>query len=346
MPNSPPASESAAAALRTLLSDQSLSSADAASLFADIMRGAVDPAVLAAILALLARRGETADEIAGAARAMRDASAKVDCPDPAAIDIVGTGGDGKPTFNISSASALVAAAAGATVAKHGNRSNLRPSGSADGLRTLGINVDADVPTLERCLAECRVAFLFAVTLHPAMKHAIGVRKALGVRTIFNLLGPLTNPASVRRLVLGVNRIDLLETMRAVLAQLGFERAVVVHGADGLCDVSISGPTHVAFWGGAGKEAATWTPDDLGVETHPLERLFVSSAAESAAVIESVCDGVASPALESVVANAGVGLWIAGRAEDPASGVKQAREAIAGGAGRALLDRWRQVSFGA
>ena len=189
--------------LKKLTARQDLTSDETRDVFDALMNNQLEPPVMAALLAALATKGETVDEIVGAAEALRQHVARVQTPaGVAAIDTCGTGGDGKPVLNISTTVAIVAAAAGVTVAKHGNRSNARPSGSAEVVAALGVNAEADVPTLERCLERCRVAFLYAVRLHPAMKHAAPVRRALGIRTIFNLIGPLTNPAGVRRQLLG------------------------------------------------------------------------------------------------------------------------------------------------
>jgi anthranilate phosphoribosyltransferase len=337
----------AAALLAKLTARCDLTRVETRELFESIMDGQVEPALLASLLTGLAGKGECVDELVGAAEAMRRRVTPVRLPpDVAAIDTCGTGGDGQPTFNVSTAVAIVAAAAGASVAKHGNRSNARPSGSAEGLAALGINVEAEVPVLERCLQECRIAFLYAARLHPAMKHAAPVRRALGVRTIFNLVGPLTNPAGVRRQLLGVSRAELIEPMLAALRELGAERAVVVHGLEGLCDLSLGGLSRVARWDGQSVTVEEVNARVVGAEPAPLAELLVRSPQESAAVIERVLAGQAGPPREMVVFNAAAALWVAGLAEDWTGGARLAREAIDSGAARATLARWREVSHAA
>ncbi len=321
-----------------------LSESEAHDLFEQIMAGGVEPVVLAAILGAMATRGERVEELVGAARAMRARVTPVAAPpDAAAIDTCGTGGDGKPTFNVSSAVAIVAAAAGAVVAKHGNRSAARPSGSAEGLAALGINVNADVPVLERCLRECGVAFLYAVRLHPAMKHAAPVRRALGVRTIFNLLGPLTNPAGVRRQLMGVSRPEHVELMLESLRRLGSERAMVVHGREGLCDLSIAGPSLAGRWDGRRVTVEEVTCDVVGAAPARLDEVFVDGPEASARLIEAVLGGAAGAAREMVVFNAAAALWVAGLARDWASGAAKAREAIDSGKVMSTLQRWRAAA---
>ena len=332
------------ATLAQLTGRQDLTHAEAHALFDTIMDGRVEPEMLAALLTALATKGECPDEIIGAAQAMRSRVAHVALPpNVVAIDTCSTGGDGRPTFNISTTVAIVAAAAGATVAKHGNRSNTRVSGSAEGLAALGINVEAGVPTLERCLGNARIAFLYALKLHPAMKHAAPVRKTLGIRTIFNLVGPLTNPAGVRRQLLGVNRPDLVQTMTSALRELGAERALVVHGLEGLCDLSLAGKSRVGRWDGQTLSVEEVDCRVIGAEPAPLEKLFVHSPQESAAVIEDVLAGSPGPAREVVAFNAAAALWVAGLASDWSDGATRARAAIDNGAARQTLARWRELS---
>ncbi|MGE0479832.1 MAG: anthranilate phosphoribosyltransferase [Phycisphaerae bacterium] len=332
--------------LDKLLNRKSLSRDEARGLFDAIMDGQVESHLLAAILAALATKGETVAELVGAAEAMRARAACVRVPaGVSAIDTCSAGGDGKPTFNISTAVAIVAAAAGATVAKHGNRSNARPSGSAEGLAALGVRIDADIATLERCLEECRVAFLFAPQLHPAMSRAAPVRKALGVRTIFNLVGPLTNPAHVRRQLMGVSRPELVAPVAEALRELGAERAVVVHGRVGLCDLSLLGPSHVASWDGTRLTAAEVTADIVRLPSAPLEALFVANPQESAATIERILAGQPGPPRDVVLFNAAAALWAAGIAADWSEGAARAREALDSGAAARTLAKWRAVSHG-
>ena len=329
------------AILAKLTAREDLSRAEAQALFDEIMDGRVGPAALAAVLAALATKGEGLGEIVGAAEAMRSRVTPVRVPSGVhALDTCSTGGDGMPTFNISTTVAIVAAAAGATVAKHGNRSNRRPSGSAEGLAALGIDVEADVPVLERCLRECRVAFLYALRLHPAMRHAAEVRKALGIRTIFNLVGPLTSPAGVDRQLLGVNRPELVETMIAALCELRARRAMVVHGLDGSCDLSLAAPSRLARWDGQEVLVEEVDCTVIGAAAAPVEALFVRSAEESAQAVEQILDGQLGPARDVVVFNASAALWVAGLAEGWADGGELARRVIDDGRARETLVRWR------
>ncbi len=333
--------------LRTLTRREELSAEQTHDLFDRIMSGALEPSLLGAILAAMAAKGETIDELVGAAQAMRARVTPVRTPEGSnAIDTCGTGGDGKPTFNVSSAVAIVAAACGATVAKHGNRSAARPSGSAEGLAALGINVDADVSVLERCLADCGVAFLYAVKLHPAMKHAGPVRQALGIRTIFNLVGPLTNPAGVKRQLMGVSRPEHVELLIEALRRLGAERAMVVHGMEGLCDLSISGATRVGRWDGKTVSIEEVDCGVVGATPAKLESVFVDSPAASAKTIESIMAGQDGPAREMVVFNTAAALWVAGLSDGWPHGAAKARQAIDSGAAKRILCRWRETSRGA
>ncbi len=330
--------------LAQLIAREDLSTDETRALFTAIMAGQVEPPVLAALLTALAAKGETTDELVGAAQALRSCVTPVRVPPGTeAIDTCGTGGDGRAIFNVSTCVAIVAAAAGATVAKHGNRSNARPSGSAEVLQALGVNIEADVPVLERCLAECRIAFLYALRLHPAMKHAAPVRRALGVRTIFNLVGPLANPAGVRRQLVGVNRPELVPQMVDALRRLGATRAMVVHGREGLCDLSLAGPSCLARWDG--QEVTTEELDCrvIDAEPVPLLTLSVRDPAHSAEIIRSVLAGEPSPAREMVVFNAAAALWVAGLATDWRSGAELARATLDCGTARQTLETWRTTS---
>lgn len=335
-----------AALLKRLADRESLSREETAGLFDDILGGRVAPEQLSAILEALAAKGESVDEIVGAASAMRRHVTPVRLPSGVeAIDTCGTGGDGKPVFNVSTTVAIVAAAAGAVVAKHGNRSNARPSGSAEVLAALGVNVEADVPVLERCLARCGVAFLYAARLHPAMRFAAPVRRALGIRTIFNLVGPLTNPCGVRRQLLGVNRPDLVEPMLAALRELGAERALVVSGLEGLCDISIAGPTCIGRWDGVRAVVDEVTPEAISVSRGRLQELHVASPEESAARVRSILNGAVGPAREIVVANAAAALWVAGLCRTLPEGAAMARRTLDTRAARDRLTSWVAASQG-
>jgi anthranilate phosphoribosyltransferase len=254
------------------------------------------------------------------------------------IDTCGTGGDGISTFNASTAAAIIAAGAGATVAKHGNRTNTRASGSAEVIAELGVNLDAPVPVLERCLRECRIAFLYAPNLHPAMKYAAPVRKKLGIRTIFNLLGPLTNPAGAKRQLLGVSRPELTDTLAQVLAARGTTFAWVVHGHDGLCDLSITGPSKVTEVQAGRMRSFMLHPDDVGLPTDDLNALLVDSPKASAEVILEVLDGITGPPRHHAILNAGAALLIAGLVNDLPAGITRATQAIDSGTARQTLNK--------
>ena len=300
-----------------------LTRAQAADVFGEIMSGRLADEQLARFLAALADQGETVDEIVGAAEVLRRHVTPIRCDDPDAVDTCGTGGDGISTFNVSSAAAIVAAAAGATVAKHGNRTTTRRSGSAEVLHALGVNIDAAPPVVERCLREVRIGFLYAAKLHPAMKHAAGARRMLARRTIFNLLGPLTNPAGVRRQVVGVPRRELMVTIAEALRQLGAVHALVVHGHDGLCDLTITGPSsYVELCAGRLTER-TISPREFGLEPGRLEDLLADSPAASATAIRAVLAGERGPRRNHTLLNAAAALVAAGVASDMADGLARA-----------------------
>ena len=326
--------------LAQLRARKDLTTADSRALFDAIMAGRFEAEFLSDLLTAWADKGETADELVGAALALRARATPIRIPPGVnAIDTCGTGGDGQPIFNVSTCVAIVAAAAGATVAKHGNRSNARPSGSAEVLEALGVDTEADVPTVERCLEQCRVGFLYARRLHPAMKQVADVRRALRRRTIFNLVGPLTNPAGVRRQLIGVNRPELVETMSAALQQLGAERALVVHGRADLCDLSLAGPSRLARLDGPRVSFEEVECATCGVRPAALTSLCVTSPQQSAALIREVLDGRPGAAREIVVFNAAAALWVAGLVEDWSGGAQLAREVLDRSAARATLDAW-------
>lgn len=328
--------------LDKLLRREHLTEAEAYAAFGRIMSGAASEAEIAAILVALASKGECAEEIVGAARAMRDKVTPVRC-EADCIDTCGTGGDGISTFNVSTTAAIIAAAAGATVAKHGNRTNSRVSGSAEVLQCLGVNIEASVPVLERCLRECRIAFLYAPRLHPAMKYALPVRQALKVRTIFNLLGPLTNPAGARRQVIGVPRPELTELLADALRRLGATRAMIVHGADGLCDLTITGPTRVSELADGRIRTYELVPEDAGLPRAELSALIVDSPQASAAAVCEVLAGRSGPRRDHALLNAAAALTVAGLCGTLRDGVRLAAEAIDRGAARETLARLAAMS---
>ncbi len=319
-------------------SGDNLTRAQSAQIFTEIMSGRVSNDEIERFLAALADKGETVDEIVGAAEVMRERVTPIACDDPDAVDTCGTGGDGISTFNVSTAAAIVAAAAGACVAKHGNRTNTRSSGSAEVLQALGVNIDAGPDVVARCIREARIGFLFAVKLHPAMKHAIAARRRLARRTIFNLVGPLTNPAGVRRQVIGVASRDVMDKIAGALQQLGTVRALVVHGHDGLCDLTITGPSHHVELRDGRLEHGTTTPDQLGLAVGPLDALRIASPAESADAIRAILAGETSPRRDHTLLNAAAALVVSGATANLRQGVEQAGAAIDSGAAAETLDR--------
>ncbi|MFQ5487081.1 MAG: anthranilate phosphoribosyltransferase, partial [Gammaproteobacteria bacterium] len=296
-----------------------------------IMGGAATPAQIGGFLIGLRMKGETVEEIAAAARVMRELATPVVVDKRHLVDTCGTGGDAAGTFNISTASAFVVAAAGARVAKHGNRSVSSKSGSADVLEVAGVRLDLTAQQVARCVEEIGVGFMFAPLHHGAMKHAIGPRREMGVRTLFNLLGPLTNPAGAPNQVLGVFGEQWLQPLAQVLEKLGSRHVLVVHAEDGMDEISIASPTHVAELRGGVIGSYTVTPEQFGMSRAPLERLAVNSAQESLAVIQSVFAGEVGPASDIVVLNAAAAIYAAGLAQSLEAGVEQARELIASGA---------------
>lgn len=309
-----------------------------------LLAGSVTPSEIALLLTALHHKGESAAEIAGAARGMRRHMVSISCQHAAVLDTCGTGGIGSQLFNISTAAALVAAAAGVPVAKHGNRSVTSKSGSADVLSELGINIDASPAIVERCLNELGICFCFAPAFHPAMKHVAPVRKQLGFATIFNLLGPLCNPAGATRQLLGVGRPELQATMAEVLALLGTEHAAVVHGTDGIGEVSLAAPTEVIEVTGAVQQRFTWRAEDFGLASAAHDALRVGSAGESAAIVHGVLAGKLGAQRDVVVLNAAAALWAFTASASPAECAQRAAAAIDSGAAAKLLEAWKRLSF--
>ena len=312
---------------------------ETAAVMGEIMSGNCTGAQIGAILIALRIKGETAEEITGAAESMRSFATRIAAPADV-IDTCGTGGDGQATFNISTAAAIVAAGAGARVAKHGNRSVSSTSGSSQALEALGLNINLQPEAVSRCLAEAGIAFLFAPMLHGAMKHAIGPRKELGLRTIFNLLGPLTNPAGARRQVMGVYSPQLVETIAKVLLALGAEQALVVHSNDGMDEISLAVPTKAAEVRDGKVRLFEITPAELGLASYPTEKLRVKSPEESAGIIRAILSGAEKGGPRDIVlANAGAALYVAGMAQSLKDGVALAAAAIDSGKASATLERF-------
>lgn len=330
-------------AIRKLVDGASLSSDEMHSVFADVMDGRASDVQKAALIIALRMKGETIDEIVGAARAMRERVVPLEVDGDGLIDTCGTGGDGHSTFNVSTAAAIVAAAAGSRVAKHGNRAVSSACGSADVLAALGVTIDLDAKQMTAVLNETGIAFLFAPKLHPAMAAIAPVRRELGIRSIFNILGPLTNPAFARRQVLGVYAKHLVATVAGVLARLGADHAIVVHSEDGMDEISISAPTFFAEVREGRVESGTLSVEELGIERHPIESLRGGDAATNAGIIREVFAGRAGGPLEIVAANAGAALHVAGIASSIREGAALARQTIRRGDAARKLDQLIQAT---
>ena len=308
-----------------------------------IMQGGVPDEQIAALLLGLREKGERVSEIAGAAAAMRGNMAKISHSHKGLIDTCGTGGDGSSTFNISTAAAIVTAATGVPVAKHGNRGITSRSGSADVLAALGVNIEASLATVEHCLDELGLCFCFAPLAHQSMKHVAAVRKRLGVPTIFNMLGPLCNPAGAPFQLIGVGRPELRPLLSEALAMLGTERAVVVHGDDGLDEVTLSSTTSVTLVEGDEIEELCWSPENFGLSQASKDEMIVDSPEASAEMIRAILDGSPGPARDIVVINAAAALWTAGKDAELPACATLAAEAIDSGAAKALLSRLAELS---
>jgi anthranilate phosphoribosyltransferase len=308
---------------------------EASAAMATIMDGEATPAQIGALLAALAVRGETEDEVVGFARTMR--ARAVPLRSSSAVDTCGTGGDGAGTFNISTVASLVVAGCGLSVAKHGNRGSSGGCGSADVLEALGTRIDAPVETVQRCLDEASWSFLFAPAFHAATRHAVGPRRELGVRTAFNLLGPLTNPALPEAQLVGVPRPGLTEFIARCLRRLGVKRAWVVHGS-GLDELSLCGPSKVTSFEGERMSTFTVSPEDAGLDRCSHDELKGGDAAASASIAREILQGDKGPRRDVVVLNAAAVLAMAGRASNLREGVAEARRAIDGGAALGVLER--------
>jgi len=330
-------------AIRQVVEGGNLSADEAQEAMDHIMSGQATPAQIAAYLVALRLKGETAGEIVGSARSMRAHATRLELDDDVILDTCGTGGDVAGTFNISTAAALVAAAAGVTVAKHGNRSVSSRSGSADVLSALGVKIDAPLPVLERCIRETHFAFLFAPNFHGAMRYAIGPRREIGIRTIFNFLGPLSNPALANCQVLGVS-VPTMQTMLAeALAGLGTRRALVVHSEDGLDELSTCGPTRVVDLNQGHITTYSVDATELGLPRAKLEELQVGSPEASAKVIREVFTGEEGPARDIVLLNSAAALLVAGRVVTLEEGIAAAARVIDEGTAQRTLERVVELS---
>ncbi|QEL18281.1 anthranilate phosphoribosyltransferase [Limnoglobus roseus] len=326
------------AALQSLLAGQPLDAAVLTQAFRDLLTGRVDEPFAASFLTALRFKGETADEIAGAATVLREQMVRLTPISGPVLDTCGTGGDDSGTFNISTATSIVVAAAGVPVVKHGNRAVSSRSGSADVLRELGVEIEAGPVWSQRCLDRIGFAFCFAPHFHDGMKNVAKLRRALGIRTIFNLLGPLANPANADFQLLGVGKPELLDTLASATARLGTRRAVLVCSHDGLDEVSLSAPTRVRIVEGETFSSREWTPDDFGLAAVSLAEIRADGPGESAAIIRSVLNNDDTPARRIVLANAAAALWTAEKVSNLRDGVALADEAVRNGTARSLLEQ--------
>jgi anthranilate phosphoribosyltransferase len=330
------------ALLALVAGGERLSLDQARSAFEIMMSGDATPAQVGAFLMGLRVRGETVDELTGGAEALRERMVKVQAPADA-IDTCGTGGDASGTFNVSTAAALVVAACGVPVAKHGNRALSSKAGSADILAALGVNIDVEPSRVERAIREAGIGFMMAPRHHGAMRHVAGARVELGTRTIFNLLGPLANPAGAKRQLLGVFANDWIEPLAHVLGQLGSERAWVVHGSDGLDELTTTGPSHVAELRAGRVTTFEVTPEQAGLPRARLEDLRGADATTNADALRALLDGMRGPYRDIVLLNSAAALVIADRAGDLDAGVARAVDAIDSGAAKAALARLVAIS---
>ncbi len=319
-----------------------LTRAEAEAAFTALFEGQGTPAQIGGFLMALRTRGETVDEYAAAASVMRAKCTPVRAPD-GAIDIVGTGGDGKGTLNISTATAFVVAGAGVPVAKHGNRNLSSKSGAADALTELGLNVMVGPEVVERCLAEAGIGFMMAPMHHPAIRHVMPVRAELGTRTIFNILGPLTNPAGVRRQLTGAFSQALIRPMAETLLALGSEKAWLVHGADGTDEITICGPTAVSAVEDGAVRDFSLHPEDAGLAPHPFEAILGGTPADNARALRALLDGAPGAYRDAVLLNAAAALVVADRAATLVEGVALARASIDSGAAKARVDALRRLT---
>lgn len=324
--------------LARLVDHEELDADHTAAALDEIMRGEGHPALVGAFLGALRTRGATVDQVVGAARTMRLHSATVTTRRGPLVDNCGTGGDGGSTFSISTAAALVAAGAGAAMAKHGNRAASGKFGGADALEALGVDIEIEAEAMGRCLDEVGMAFLFARKAHPAMRHVAPTRSELGIRTIFNLLGPLTNPAGVRRQVIGVAAPEALRLLSGALEKLGCEHGLVLHGRDGLDEVSLAAPVDVVEVKDGGRREFVLDSSSFGLGELSRDAARVDTLEESVAVLQDVLAGHEGPRADIVVANAALALYVEGRADTPVRGAELARDSIQSGAAADLLAR--------
>ncbi|MPZ74915.1 MAG: anthranilate phosphoribosyltransferase [Deltaproteobacteria bacterium] len=330
-------------AIENLVNRNNLSEAETIDVMSQIMTGEATPLQVASFLTALRMKGETVEEITGAARVMREKAHRVQVGSKTVLDTCGTGGDQKGSFNISTTAAFVVAGAGVDVAKHGNRSVSGQSGSADVLAALGVNIDAPKERVEACIQTIGIGFLFAPLLHEAMKYAVQPRRDIGIRTIFNLLGPLTNPAMAKYQLIGLYSGELLVVIAHVLKNLGSARAMVVHGMEGLDEISLCGPTKVAELRDGQVKEYTVEPKDMGLKRCRLEELHGGSPDESAAIVQGVLRGNKGPARDVVLLNSGAALYVSGKAAALEQGMHFAADSIDSGRARQKLEQLVQMT---
>ena len=327
-----------------LVNNQDLSLEESLDVMMQIMEGKATDAQIASFITALRMKGETVEEITGCAMAMRRKAIKIKAEGGIVIDTCGTGGDAKNTFNISTTAAFVVAGAGLKVAKHGNKAASSQCGSADVLKKLGVNIEADVRTVEKCIAMANIGFLFAPMLHQAMKYAVGPRKEIGIRTIFNIIGPLANPAGATHRILGVYSEHLTLIMAEALKRLGDQHAFVVHGLDGLDEITITDKTKVCELVGNTIKSYYLNPSDFGIKKSNLSDLTVNTPDESAMAIREVLDGIHSPKRDVVLLNAAAAIIAGGLAKDFTEGLKIAAQSIDSGSARNALRKLTEISW--
>ena len=325
-------------AINQVISGNHLNRQDMHSVMQTIMQGEATPAQIGGLLVALRLKGESVDEITAAAEVMRELATSVNVEKTNLVDTCGTGGDGANTFNISTTSAFVVAASGAKVAKHGNRSVSSKSGSADVLEAAGVNLELDAEQVANCIETVGIGFMFAPMHHSAMKHAVGPRRELGIRTLFNVLGPLTNPAGAPNQVIGVFSNDWLDPLAETLKQLGSKHILVVHAADGMDEISIASKTYITELKNGEIDHYEITPDDFGMQTQSIDSLAVSDVNQSLAMMQAVLDNTQGAARDIVCLNAGAAIYAAGMTDSIQQGVQKAIEAIASGAAKQKLEQ--------
>ena len=330
-------------AISKIVEGSSLGESEMIEVMNQIMTGGASDAQIGSFITALRMKGETVEEITGAARVMREKALQIDAGGGTVVDTCGTGGDNSGTFNISTTAAFIAAGAGAKVAKHGNRSVSSRSGSADVLRSLGVNIEVEVEKVEECLAEAGIGFLFAPLLHGAMKYAIGPRREIGMRTIFNILGPLTNPAGANCQVMGVYDENLTETLAATLGNLGSSHAMVVHGMDGLDEITLTTTTKISELKDGKVNTFQFIPKEFGLAACAMDDLKGGDSEDNALITLGILKGEKGPKRDISLINAAAAIFVAGLAADLKEGLKKAAESVDSGAALAKLAKLKEIS---